>query len=399
MKRQATALLVLAAVVFVVAHELQRDHGWAGYVRATAEAAMVGGLADWFAVTALFRHPLRLPIPHTAIIPTRKNEIGASLGVFVQDNFLSADLIGERVAAAAPAAKVAAWLARPGSPALVAEQTSSVLVGMLDVLRDDELSAGIERAVLRRIEQVDLAPMAGRVLELATAQGRHHELVDAVAVGAIAFLHDQRDELRSRFDRESPWWVPDPLDDRIFDKIFSAVVRFLEEVSASPRHPLRRELDARLVVLVDQLKTSPEFEARARELQRELLEHPALRAWTSSIWGDIKATLVRQSADPGSELRLRIERWASDAGQRLSADPALRATVDHWVERSARHVAERYRAEAGNLIASTVERWDANETSDRIESQIGKDLQYIRINGTVVGGLAGLAIHTITQLW
>ena len=230
MKRRATSLLVAAAVVFVAARVLEGDHAWVGYIRATAEAAMVGGLADWFAVTALFRHPLGLRIPHTAIVPTRKDQIGESLGEFVQENFLSREVITDKLRQGHVARRLADWLADPAHAAQVADQAATAAGGLLEVLRDDDVSPVIEHAVLSRLRSVDVAPMAGRVLDLMTANGRHQELLDAAVLGIVNLLDARREELRGRFAKQSPWWVPEPIDDRLFDKSFNGLKAFPGEV-------------------------------------------------------------------------------------------------------------------------------------------------------------------------
>jgi uncharacterized membrane-anchored protein YjiN (DUF445 family) len=397
MKRLALGLLVLASIVFLVARWQEPNHAWLGYVRAFAEAAMIGALADWFAVTALFRHPLGIPIPHTAIIPHRKDQIGESLGEFVQENFLSREVITDKLRQAHVARRLADWLAEPAHAAQVADQAATAAGGLLEVLRDDDVSPVIEHAVLSRLRSVDVAPMAGRVLDLMTANGRHQELLDAAVHGIVNLLDARREELRGRFAKQSPWWVPEPIDDRLFDKIFNGLKAFLGEVSADPRHELRLHVDERMVTLVEELRNSSEMKAKGEELRDELLDHPAVQSWARSLWADLKEGLLRQSRDPESELRQRIQVLAGRLATTLRDDPVLQGKVDRWIESVVGYVVEQYRHEVADLISSTVRKWDAQETSVRIEQQIGRDLQFIRINGTVVGGLAGLVIHAVGQ--
>jgi uncharacterized membrane-anchored protein YjiN (DUF445 family) len=398
MKGRATGLLLLAAAVFVLATLAEsRQPGW-GWVRATAEAAMVGGLADWFAVTALFRRPLGLPIPHTALIPTRKDALGRSLGTFVEENFLAGDAIIERLRAAHVSRRVADWLVAPGNAAVVSRHAAAALAGATDILRDDEVSGALEHAVLERIRRVELAPLAGRALAVATDEGRHRPLVDAAVVGAIRFLDDQKESLRGRFGRESPWWVPEPIDDRIFTKLYGGLRGVLVEVSQDRDHPVRKQLDRRLAELVERLESDPTLAAKAVEWREEFLAHPAVRSWIGSLWGELKTGLVSQSADPASELRRRLESAATQAGQRLHADRTMQDKIDRWLEGVVRYIIEAEGHQVGELIATTVQKWDPHEASTRIETQVGRDLQFIRINGTVVGGLAGLAIHAVGRL-
>jgi uncharacterized membrane-anchored protein YjiN (DUF445 family) len=398
MRRRATALLVAMTVVFVVAR-MAEDEGatWVGYVRATAEAAMVGGLADWFAVTALFRHPLGVPIPHTAIVPARKDQIGRSLGQFLQANFLSGPIVEERVLASSPGARLAEWLGRPGSPATVARHLADGLVALSGALRDDEVQGAIEDLVVTRLRDTPVAPIAGRFLGAATAEGRHHELVDAALRGFDKYLIDEREVLRGRFGQESPWWVPESIDDRMFEKLHGGLRGFIREVVDDPRHELRDHLDARLAELATRLREDPALIARGEELKAELLEHPELRAWTASLWSDAKASLALQAADPDSPLRVRLERAVEGFAERLAEDAALQAKIDAGLSRFAGYVLDEYAGTLSEIIESTVERWDPGVVTDQLELLLGRDLQFIRINGTLVGGLIGLFLHTVSQ--
>jgi uncharacterized membrane-anchored protein YjiN (DUF445 family) len=398
MKARATSLLVLAAAVFVAAKMAEDGRPWVGYVRAMAEAAMVGGLADWFAVTALFRHPLGIPVPHTAIIPTRKEHLGRTLGEFVEQNFLIPEVITEKLRAARPAQRAATWVGQDGNPAAVARHLSVALAGTAEVLRDEEVQVALEGALLSRVRTIAVSPAAGRALAIATSEGRHQELIDAGIKGAIRFLETNRYTLRSRFGRESPWWVPETIDDRIFDKLYTALAGFLAEVGAAPNHEFRRYLDERASELIVRLQEDPELIARGEKLKEELLAHPAVRRWSASLWVDLKAALQAQAAEPGSELRMRIEAAVSSVGASLRSDPELQAKIDGWLESVVLYIVRQERHQATELITSTVARWDPADASRRIEVAVGRDLQFIRINGTLVGGLAGLAIHAIGQL-
>ena len=397
MKRRATGLFVAVTIAFVVTRVLEGDGDWISYVRAACEAAMVGALADWFAVTALFRHPLGLPIPHTAIIPERKDQLGRNLAEFVEQNFLSTEVVTEKLRTMSVSARAGRWLEEPANADRVSEQVGALLRGVIDVLRDDDVQDAIEHAVVVRVQATPLAPVAGRALEMMTADGRHHELVDALLRATDRFLTENRAQFRSRFSAESPWWVPESIDDRIFDKLFTAVHLFLDDITANPRHEVRRYVDARLERLVVELRESPAMLERGETLKHELLAHPAVRAWIDSLWRDLKAAIVRQSHDPGSELRARLAGSARAFGASVATDPTLSQKLDMWIEGAARHVVESSRHEIADLITTTVEKWDPDEASQRIELAVGRDLQFIRINGTLVGGLAGLVIYSIGQ--
>jgi uncharacterized membrane-anchored protein YjiN (DUF445 family) len=398
MKTVATGFLVGATVIFLIARAMEDDAGaWVGYVRAFAEAAMVGALADWFAVTALFRHPLGIPIPHTAIIPHRKDQIGRSLGEFVQGNFLTREVLAERLRGAHVGARLGRWLAVPAHAERATEATGDALRGVLEMTDDRDVGTFIEHFVEQRVRATPVSPLAGRLLDLAIEGGHHQRLLDVTLSGLRTFLEDHRNVMRQRLDRESPWWIPEPIDDRIFRKIFTGVQTFLADVQGDPDHEFRHSLDERLSAFATRLRHDPELAAKGEELKEELLAHPDVRAWLSSIWDDLKTTLVAASEDPQSELRTRMAAGLQRFGLRLEHDAALQSKIDHWLEQVAGYVVDNYKGEVAELISSTVARWDAEATSRKLELQVGRDLQFIRINGTLVGGLAGLLIHTLSE--
>jgi uncharacterized membrane-anchored protein YjiN (DUF445 family) len=398
MKMLALGLLLAAAVVFVITRLLEKNHPWLGYVRATAEAAMVGAFADWFAVTALFRHPLGLKIPHTAIIPTRKNEIGESLGQFIEENFLSDTAVAEKLQGAHIAARGSAWLSQPEHAQRVTAQVAKGIGGIVEVVSSADVQELMDQAITNRVRSVPMAPLAGRALDVMTESGRHHELLESVLKGVSNLLRDQRETFRSRLASESPWWVPEPIDDKIFDKIFTGVQSFLSDVLADQNHELRRHVDGRLAALVEDLKSSPEMAKRAEELKEEFLHHPAVRTWTASLWTDLKQALIDQSDDPTSVMHQRIAHTLKRTAESVQTDPELQVKVDQWIGSAITYIVQQYRHEVGRLISSTVRTWDPQDTSERFELQIGRDLQFIRINGTIVGGLVGLVIYSVSQI-
>jgi uncharacterized membrane-anchored protein YjiN (DUF445 family) len=398
MKRRATGLLVVMSLAFLAVTVFAGDEGWVGYVKATLEASMVGGLADWFAVTALFRHPLGLPIPHTAVIVERKDQFGRTLGEFVQQNFLSPDVIAERVRSARTVERTAAWLSDPGNARRVAEHGADIAVGLADVLRDDDVQRLLDEEIARRVSAAPIAPLAGRALRAMTEADRHHDLLDAILRGLQRTLLANRDSLRERFSRESPWWFPDAVDDRIFDRLFDGVCDLLERVNTDPDDELRAHFEQWLTTLADRLEHSPELAARADELKREILENPELRRWSESLWTEAKATLRTQAADPESELRRRVAETVVAVGGRLRTDQAVAAKVEEILEAGARYVADHFHDEIADLVTGTISRWEGAEASRRLELLLGRDLQFIRINGTVVGGLAGVVIYGATRV-
>lgn len=397
-KRRATALLVAVTAVFVLVTVWGGRAGWVSYVQATAEASMVGALADWFAVTALFRHPLGLPIPHTAIIVERKAQFGETLGSFVQESFLTPDAIVGRIRAADPLGRVTAWIADPGNAARAAGHAAQAMAAATGVVGDDEVQGVIEGMVRQRLGTVALAPLAGRALALATRHGRHHEPLDAALRGLDSYLAEHRHELHDRLEHHAPWWLPGAVEDRIFGRLVEGARTVLQEMAADPDHELRRELDTRLAQLAAELQTSPEMGRRGDQLRDEVLAQPGVLDWLASLWAQVKAELGDQAGDEGSELRRRLAAAITSAGERLSEDADLAGKVNDGLESAARYVAEHFSGEIAGLVSATIARWDADETSRRLELLLGPDLQYIRINGTVVGGAAGLMIHALARL-
>ncbi|MDO8361445.1 MAG: DUF445 domain-containing protein [Actinomycetota bacterium] len=398
MKRLALAFLLVAAVVFLLARWQEPHHEWLGYVRAFAEAAMVGALADWFAVTALFRHPLGIPIPHTAIIAHRKDQIGESLGEFVQENFLTREVVNDRLAQAHVGQRLGTWLSEPTNAVRAGEAVADTLRGSLEVLDDRDVSSALQGMIERKIDSTPVAPLIGRAIDVAMEGDHHQRLLDAVLEGLAHFLDDNRTTFRSRLESESPWWVPEPIDDRIFDKIYSAVHRFLDDVGGDSRHEVREAIERQMIGFTERLRTDPALLAKGEDLKRELLAHRDVRAWLDSLWGEVKRTTLAASDDPTSELRQRIDRSLVGLGERLRDDAELQQKVDDWVQRAVGYVVDHYRGEVADIISSTVAKWDGKATAERLELQVGRDLQFIRINGTLVGGFAGLLIYTFSQL-
>jgi len=398
MKLAATGLLLAATLVFVVTRSLEDRWTWLGYVRATAEAAMVGALADWFAVTALFRHPLGLPIPHTAIIPNRKDQLGRGLGTFVQTNFLAPAVLSERLRSVGMARRFGVWLAQPQHAHRLSSNAGALIRGLTDVMGDEDIQRTLETGILQRVRDVPAAPLMARVVEAAMS-GRHHQaLLDTTLRNLSGLLDENRWLLRQKLAERSPWWLPEPIDDRLFKKFFDGVQGFLAEVAGDPDHELRRQLDVRVADLAVRLRTDPALIARGEQLKAELLEHPEVQAWLDSLWRNTKASILAVADDPSSDLRRRLDAALERAGRSLQEDPVLQTKVDGWIERVVTYLAEEYGHEIADLIATTVARWDGAEASRRIELQVGRDLQFIRINGTVVGGLAGLAIYSVGRL-
>ena len=399
MKVFALSLLLAAAALYVVARSIGGSStGW-GYVSAFAEAAMVGALADWFAVTALFRHPLGIPIPHTAIIPNRKDEIGKSLGEFVENEFMSREVLDERLAGIGVGRRLGDWLSEQDNAIRASEAVADVVRGAIEVIDDTQIQEAIERIVENRIRGTQVAPLLGKTIDLAIEGGHHQRLLDAIFKGLEGFLDDNRITFRERLEQESPWWVPDAIDDRIFAKIYDGVTKLLLDVGDDPEHEVRKSIEVRVEAFATRLRDDPEMVAKGEQLKEELLAHPDMRAWMSSLWRDAKRGLIDATSRPDSELNQRIVNSLGKLGERLRDEPELQVKIDKWVTRAVSYVIDNYRSEVSKLIESTVARWDGESTSRKMELQVGRDLQFIRINGTIVGGLAGLMIRAIGELF
>lgn len=398
MKLLATALLVAVALIFVVALTFERRYPWVGFIRAFAEASMVGALADWFAVTALFRHPLGLPIPHTAIIPRRKDSIGVSIGRFVEDNFLSEDVLLGRLRAQHVVQRAAAALSQPDVSAQIAKHAATAIHNALQVINDADVQALVEHSLVTRIESIQPAPLLGRALSTVLAGRRQPELVQELVKVTANLLEENKEAIRLKIRQETPWWLPRTIDRHIAERLFDTIESTLDAVNANPDHPFHDRFHTLLYDFIDRLQHDPTTIARGELLKADLLANPIVREFSASLWLDIKAALLAQSTNPESALRATIDRAVRQFGELLLRDEALAEKINRWVERIVVYTSQEYRHQFGQLIAHTVGRWDAEATSQKIELQIGRDLQFIRINGTVVGGLAGLVIYSLGLL-
>jgi uncharacterized membrane-anchored protein YjiN (DUF445 family) len=400
MKAVASGFLLGAALVYV-ASKLAQNHGagsWAGYLEAAAEAGMVGGLADWFAVTALFRRPLGLPIPHTAIIPNRKDAFGEGLGTFVGENFLAEGVIRDRLASAGISKRTGQWLTEPENAERVTRELATAVRGMLTVLRDEDVQKVIGDAVQTRLAKADLAPPLGGLLERFAVSGGHHDLVDMVVRRAHDWLETHPEAIERAVSQEAPLWSPRFLDDAVAKRIQRELVKLAANVRDDPHHQLRQALDRFLVDFAEELKQDPETGERVDKLKTGLLNHPELQGLVASGWTALRSAVIEAAEDPDSDLQRRAREALQSLGTRLQTDQKLQEKADGWVREVAVHLVTTYRDQITSLITDTVGAWDGPATSRKIELQVGRDLQFIRINGTVVGALAGLAIYTVSQL-
>lgn len=399
MKRVATGLLALALVVFVVARLLEPTYPWLGFVRATAEASLVGGLADWFAVTALFRKPLGLPIPHTAIIQTQKDRIGHVLANFVQNHFLSREVLTAKLRSMQLAERVARWVSDPEHSTRLARHLAVGVAQAVQTLPESDARDLIRESAVARLQALQLAPVLGNLLSAVATDDRHQSLLDEALRLVRDALETNREDLREKIREESPWWIPGVIDDEFHRRILTAAHNLIEEVAADRRHPLRLKFDLAFRDFVDRLQHSPKVIARTEELKEDLLGHPVVAEFAATLWDRTRRAAARFSTEGGGAAIQPLARGISALGESLLENESRRAELDQFVTDFIAALVEQHRHEVGDLIAQTVRRWDPEVAAQRIELAVGRDLQFIRLNGTLVGGLAGLVIYSVSILF
>ncbi|BBU24512.1 membrane protein [Mycobacterium xenopi] len=369
-----------------------------GYVRAAAEAGMVGALADWFAVTALFKHPLGIPIPHTAIIKRKKDQLGEGLGTFVRENFLSPPIVESKLRDAQIPSRLGKWLSQIEHAQRVAAETATVLRVLVELLRDDDVQHVIDRTIMKRVAEPQWGPPAGRLLATLLAENRQEALLQLLADRAFHWSLNAGEVIQRVVERDSPSWSPRFIDHLVGDRIHRELMDFTDKVRRNPNHELRRSATRFLFDFADDLQHDPATIARAEAVKEQLMARDEITNAAATAWKTLKRLVLEGVDDPSSALRTRITDTVIRIGESLRDDAELRDKVDNWIVRAAQHLVSQYGVEITAIITDTIERWDAEEASRRIELHVGRDLQFIRINGTVVGALAGLAIYTVAQL-
>lgn len=395
MRSVAVSLLLLAAAVYVLTIG---DEGFWGFVNAGAEASMVGAIADWFAVTALFRHPLGLPIPHTALIPRRKDELGKGLEEFVGENFLQEDIIRERIDSARVAERVGVWLSDTDNARRVVDEVAEVAAIALSKVRDDHIESLVHDALVPRFREEPISPLLGGLLTEALSDDLHHGLVDLALAELHAWLEDNPDTVQEVLGERAPWWAPPGLNLRVTARVHLEMVKWVADIRSDPRHHARQALDSMLDQLARDLLDNPSTQARTERLKDRLLDHPSVLASSVSLWNALRRAMTTSLQDPEGAVRRRLMLEVSSLAERLSTDAALRERIDTRASDIAVFAVERYGEEVTAVITHTIERWDGKEAADRIELHVGRDLQFIRINGTIVGGLVGVLIHAVSLL-
>lgn len=404
MKVVALGFLVFATVVFLVSTWAQSNGAsggaapWIGYVRAAAEAGMVGALADWFAVTALFKHPLGIPIPHTAIIKRKKDQLGEGLGAFVRENFMSPEVVEAKLRGAEVAGRMGKWLSEPSHAERVAAEASTVLRVLVEMLRDEDIQQVLDRMIVKRIAEPQWGPPIGRVLASLLEEGRQEALIQLLADRAFEWSLNSGEVIERVIERDSPTWTPRWVDHLVGDRIHRELMDFTDKVRRNPDHELRRSATKFLFEFADDLQHDKATIDRAENVKDQIMARDEVTKAAETAWSAAKRILLESVDDPSSTLRARVADSVVNIGESLRDDSDLRDKVDNWIVRAAQHLVSQYGTEITAIITETIERWDADEASRRIELHVGRDLQFIRINGTVVGSLAGLVIYSIAQL-
>ncbi len=400
MKVVATGFLAFATVVYLICRwQESRGAGeWVGYVRAASEAGMVGALADWFAVTALFKHPLGIPIPHTAIIRKKKDQLGSSLGSFVGSNFLAPDVVSEKVRSAQIPLRLGTWLAEPQNAERVAAESATILHGAVEVLKDEDITQIIDSTIVKRLGDPQWGPPIGRVLDELIKENRQLPLIDMLAERAHQWALGSEETIERVVSRDSPTWSPKFVDALLGEKIYKELVEFTWKVRSNPQHELRLAANKFLVDYAHDLQNDPATIEKAESLKAQIMGREEITGLAAATWKVAKRLITESVDDPSSTLRRKVSENVASWGARIRDDEELRAKVDGWLLGGARYVASNYADEITTIITDTVARWDADEASRKIELQVGRDLQFIRINGTVVGSFAGLVIYTLSHL-
>ncbi|WP_228814891.1 DUF445 domain-containing protein [Nocardia otitidiscaviarum] len=401
MKLVATAFLAVATIIYLFCRWTEsRGAGgdWVGYVRAASEAGMVGALADWFAVTALFRHPLGLPIPHTAIIRKKKDQLGESLGDFVRTNFLSPDVVAEKVNSAQISLRLGRWMANPEHAERVAEESATILRAVIGVLRDEDVEQVIDHTIVKRIAEPLWGPPIGKVLDELLADNRQQPLLDLLAERAHQWALGSQETIDRIVERDAPGWAPKFVNTLLAERIYRELVEFTWKVRSQPDHEVRQAANRFLSEFAHDLQFDDAMIKKAERVKSELMGREQITGMAHATWRAAKRMILESAEDPNSTLRRKVADNVQQLGQRLVDEPGMSERVDGWVERGTRYLVSNYGQEVATLVSDTVARWDAEEASRKIELQAGRDLQFIRINGTVVGSLAGLAIYSISHL-
>ncbi len=395
MRTVAVGLLLFAAAVYLLT--LDQD-GFLGFVNAGAEASMVGAIADWFAVVAIFKHPLGIPVPHTALVQKRKEMFGRGLEEFVSENFLSEGIVSSRVRDAEPAKKAGEWLAQEEHARRVVLEAADVLRTGMARIKDDDIADFMNQVVAPRFMEEPISPLAGRLLQEVVEDKAHTRLVDMLLQEVSDWLRANESTFYDVVVERAPWWAPESVNERVIGRLHLELVRWIEEIQRDPYHRSRLALDRLLQQFADDLLSNEATIERMESFKRRMLEHPQVTATYISLWNALRAAMVEALGDPHGELVSRGVGELQRFGTRLCQEAELRRRIDERAASLAVFFVERYGRELTSVITHTIEEWDGEQAARKIELHVGKDLQFIRINGTIVGGLVGVVIHTVAVL-
>ncbi len=398
MRRIATGLLVLMACVFVGARLMEGRHPAIGFVRAFAEAAMVGAIADWFAVTALFRYPLGLKIPHTAIIPRNKERIGDNLANFLEHNFMSYDVVHGELERIDFAGSAASWLGRPENAHAVAAQVTSAVPALLRMVEDKDAAAFLQDALSGALKDVKLAPLLSRLLSVLAAGGQHHVLLEKVLEFVSEALEQHRPFIRQKVHDHSPKWMPKAIDEKFYERLMAGVENTLAEIRDEDSQ-WRERFQAATDELIDNLAHSPEYEGKLRSLLDSSLGHPLFRNYAGQVWDDVRQRLLADTTSDHSRVAAQVEQAVLALSAALGRNAPVQRKLNDWIRTFAAETIVAKRELIVNLVRRVIRSWDADTLAHKFELHVGRDLQYIRINGTIVGGLVGLALHAVGLLF
>ncbi|HXG80329.1 MAG TPA: DUF445 domain-containing protein [Sphingomicrobium sp.] len=395
MKAAATGLLVLMAAAFIAARQLEAAYPWLGYVKAFAEAAMVGGLADWFAVTALFRHPLGLPIPHTAIIPRNKDRIGDALANFLRDNFLIAPVVARRMRNIDLAGAVGRFLQAPqGQETRIRHGASRLIADLFESLDDERLGGLVKSSIANRIRKMELSPLLGAALASAINEDRHVPMLEATIRWTARALDANEGLIRDMVHKRANWVLKlAGLDAKLADAIVDGLRKLTADMHTDPAHPVRIKIEQALADLANDLQTKPETRAKVEEIKLQLLDNQSVSLWLDTLWQKGREAMIKAARNPDAAMAGKLGEVLQSMGQSLENDPRLKSAINMFARRAVSGMAASYGGSIVKLVSETVRRWDAQTITDRLETTVGRDLQYIRINGTLVGGMVGLVLH------
>jgi uncharacterized membrane-anchored protein YjiN (DUF445 family) len=400
MKAAATGLLVVMAGIFIVTRQYETAHPWLGYVKAFAEAAMVGGLADWFAVTALFRHPLGLPIPHTAIIPRNKDRIGEALANFLKENFLIAPVVARRMRNIDLAGAAGRFLQAPqGEETRIRRGASRLIADLFESLDDERLGGLVKSSIANRIRNMEVSPLLGHALASAINEDRHIPMLEAAIRWTARALDANEGLIRDMVHKRANWVLKlASLDTKLADAIVDGLRKLTADMHTDPAHPVRIKIEEALAQLANDLQTKPETRERVEAMKLELLENRSVSLWLDTLWQKGREAMIRAARNPDAAMAGKLGEVLKSMGQSLEKDARMKGAINQFARRAVSGMAASYGSSIVKLVSETVRGWDAQTITNRLESAVGRDLQYIRINGTLVGGLVGLTLHALDNL-